>query len=253
MQIERVKFAGARGQELGAHLDRPPGPPGAHALFAHCFTCGKDFKATRTISRVLVEEGWAVLRFDFAGLGESEGDFSRTGFPDNVDDVVAAAAWLAREHEPPRLLIGHSLGGAVVLHAARRIAGCRAVATLATSTDLLELRRLLRGRELEMSREGEITVTIAGRRFRLGEAFFAGLSGGDPLRAAAELDRPLLVLHSPQDEIVEFAHAERLFAAAGPPRSLVSLDGAAHTLLERADAEYAGGIVAAWAARYRTA
>ncbi len=251
MRIEKFDFPGSRGQRLAALLDLPlDGRPSAYALFAHCFTCSKNVKAAHHLCRALTAEGIAVLRFDFTGLGESGGDFAETGFRSNVEDVIAAARALATAYEEPRLLIGHSWGGAAVLQAAPAVPSCRAVATVAAPYDPRDVFRFLGSAAQEISARGEAEVAIGGRPFLLRRKFLEDLEGLDPARTIRELNRALLVLHAPEDETVDITHAQRIFEAARHPKSFVALEGADHLLSNPADSRYAAAVIAAWARRY---
>ncbi len=250
-QTERVSFTGAFGDSLAARLERPAGETRAYALFAHCFTCSKDLKAAVRISRGLAARGIAVLRFDFTGIGESEGDFAGTDFSSNLDDLVAAADFLRREHEAPRLLVGHSLGGAAVLAAAARIPEARAVATIAAPSDLEHLRSVLLAQAPELETAGEARVNLGGRTVRVRRELLEDLAGRRLEEAVAGLGRALLLFHSPVDQTVAIEHATRLYRAARQPKSFVALDGADHLLLERpADAGFVAEVLVAWAGRY---
>jgi putative redox protein len=247
---QKLLFPNARGQKLAASLEMPATAPRAYALFAHCFTCSKDVAAASRISRGLREEGYAVLRFDFTGLGGSEGDFANTDFSSNVEDLVAAADFLRTEHGAPRLLVGHSLGGAAVLVAASRIPEVSAVATLAAPSEPEHLKHLLTGRVSTIQSEGSAEVSIGGRPFRIRREFLEDLEEQSLREGLGNLDRALLILHSPRDGTVGIEHAARLFQAARHPKSFVSLDDADHLLSRREDSDYAARILAAWAARY---
>lgn len=250
MKSEHLKFPGSRGQELAARLDSPVTVPSAYALFAHCFTCSKDIKAAGWISRALVERGIAVLRFDFTGIGESEGDFAGTDFSSNLDDLVAAADFLRREREAPSLLVGHSLGGCAVLAAAERIPEARAVSTIAAPSDTEHLSRTLVRLAPELEARGEAEVNLGGRPFRIRKQLLDDLEE-DHLRGVLErLHRPLLIFHSPVDNIVGVDHARRLFEMAKHPKSFVSLNLANHLLNDERDACFAGDVLAAWSSRY---
>src|SRR5918999_571884 len=250
MKSEHLKFPGSQGQELAARLDSPATTPAAYALFAHCFTCSKDLKAAGWISRALVERGIAVLRFDFTGIGESAGAFAATDFHTNLDDLVAAADFLRREREAPRLLVGHSLGGCAVLAAAERIPEAVAVATLGSPSDTEHLRNTLFHLAPELEARGEAEVRLGGRVFRISRQFLDDLEE-DHLRGVLErLHKALLIFHSPIDNIVGIDHARRLFDMAKHPKSFVSLDTADHLLTDERDARYAGDVLAAWSSRY---
>ncbi len=251
MQLRKLTFKGAAGADLSARLDLPDdGQPRAYALFAHCFTCNKNYKAIAGISHALARTGIAVLRFDFTGLGESEGDFADTNFSSNVEDLVAAADFLRDEYQAPKLLIGHSLGGAAVLQGAARIPLSRAVVTLAAPSDPSYLVRSL-GRAAEtIEARGEAEVTIGGQTFKIKRQFLDDLEHVRMQETIRSLNRALLVLHSPADQVVDIDSAARIFQAARYPKSFISLDGADHLLSERGDAEYAASLIAAWVQRY---
>lgn len=248
---QRVTFQSAQGTDLVGLLDQPEGRVRAYALFAHCFTCSKDLKAVRWFSRELRQRGIAVLRFDFTGLGESGGEFADSTFSSNLEDLVAAADFLRREYEAPRILVGHSLGGAAVLAAAEQMQEAVAVATIAAPSDTNHLRNILLDAAVTEAGTGEGTeVSLAGRRFRVAQKLLDDLSEdhlGDRLR---HLKKALLILHSPVDEIVGIDHARRIYEAALHPKSFVSLDDADHLLTREADARYAAGVLAAWVDRY---
>ncbi len=250
MPTQRIEFPGSQGEMLAGRLDTPETAPRAWALFAHCFTCSKDGKAAAYIARALAEAGFGVLRFDFTGLGGSGGDFANTHFSSNVGDLVAAADWLRRHHGPPALLVGHSLGGAAVLAAADRVADCRALATLGAPFEPFHVtRQFAEGLKL-VEEQGQATVQLAGRPFTIRREFVADLAGQAQASRIRELRRPLLVLHSPLDQVVSVDSARQIFEAARHPKSFVSLDGASHLLDNAADARYAAGVIAAWAQRY---
>jgi putative redox protein len=251
LQTERLTFPGATGARLSARLELPvDARPVAYALFAHCFTCSKNFKAAVNISRALARAHIAVLRFDFTGLGESEGDFADTTFSSNVDDLLAAARFLQREYEPPALLIGHSLGGAAVLQAARHVAACRAVVTINAPAEPGHVKRHLQTSLAEIERRGAAEVKLGGRPFTITKQFLDDLDEQNMAGIIRDLGRTLLVFHSPNDEIVPYENGLRIFEAAAQPKSYVSLDGADHLLSRPEDSEYVGAIVAAWTARH---
>jgi len=251
MAAERVTIETARGPKLAGVIDMPiTGRPTAFAVFAHCFTCTKNIRAASRISRALNASGIAVLRFDFTGLGESEGDFAETSFSTNVEDLVAASAFLGAQYEPPQLLVGHSLGGTAMLMAAPQIPASRAVAIIGAPSEPAHVERHLAGGRAEILARGEATVDIGGRPFRIRRRFLEDLAAqtlGDRLRA---LRRALLILHAPMDRIVSVDNAAEIFARALHPKSFVSLDRADHLLSDPADAEYAGALIAAWSSRY---
>ena len=250
MPSERFDFPNAQGQKLAALLDRPAGEPRAYALFAHCFTCGKDIRAAKRVAEGLTALGIAVLRFDFTGLGSSEGEFANTTFSSNVGDLVAAANELRRRAQAPAILIGHSLGGTAVLAAAAEVAEAHAVVTIAAPCDPTHVTGLFKDRLEEIAAKGEIEATLAGRQFRISRAFVDDLAEQKLMQRIADLRKALLIFHSPTDEIVAIDNASRIFAAAKHPKSFVSLAGADHLLSRRSDAAYVANVIHAWAERY---
>lgn len=250
MSSSRVRFSGSNGDELAAILDMPDkGKPSAYALFAHCFTCSKDYKSVVNISRGLVQKGIGVMRFDFTGLGESEGDFLETTFSSNVEDLVAAAKYMQSEHDAPAILIGHSFGGAAVIQAAGKIESSRAVAVIATPYDPSHVADLLQ-LEKRFEKKDTIDVTISGRTFKLKRKFLDDLRNEAIKRPLAELHKPLIIFHSPADAVVSIDNAAKIFQAARHPKSFISLDRADHLLSDPADSQYVGYIIAEWARRY---
>jgi len=251
MQVQKFDIPTPGGHRLSALMDLPvDGVPIAYALFAHCFTCSKDLKAVYHISRTLTRERIGVLRFDFSGLGESGGDFADTSLSSNVQDLVAAAEFLAARFEGPKLLIGHSFGGAAVIRAAAAIPSCRAVVTIAAPADPRHVSRTLGPAAEAIAARGEAEVAISGRTFTLRKKFLDDLNGIDPEVVIQSLNRALLVMHSPLDDVVGIENAARIFQAARHPKSFVSLDQADHLLSNLADSRYAGAVIAAWARRY---
>lgn len=250
MRTSKAVFAGHSGAALAARLDLPRQPPRAFALFAHCFTCSKDVLAASRISAGLVQAGLGVMRFDFTGLGMSEGEFANTNFSSNVADLVLAADHLRRHHEAPALLVGHSLGGAAVLAAAAEIPEVKAVATIGAPSEPVHVTRHFADRVDAIRAEGAAEVELAGRTFTLTRQFLDDIEATRLRERIAGLGRALLVMHAPQDELVDVDHARRIFAAAQHPKSFVALDGADHLLRRREDAAYAAAVLAAWAGRY---
>jgi putative redox protein len=241
---ERVTFANARGELLAARLDLPVGAPRALALFAHCFTCSKDVFAAARLSHGLAERGLAVLRFDFTGLGASEGEFANTNFSSNLEDLVAAADFLRKEYQAPKILVGHSLGGAAVLAAAHRVPEAVAVATIAAPADPTNVGHLFASARAEIEAQGEAEVTIAGRSFRVQKQFLEDIAGHRLKDHIARLGKALIIFHAPRDEVVGIENASQIFAAARHPKSFVSLDDADHLLTRRADAIYVADVAA---------
>ncbi|SDR58629.1 putative redox protein [Rhizobiales bacterium GAS191] len=250
MPSERFDFPNASGEALAALIDLPSGKPSAYALFAHCFTCGKDTRAAKRIAEGLTARGIAVLRFDFTGLGASDGEFANTTFSSNVADLVAAADHLRRTRQAPAILIGHSLGGAAVLAAAAQVPEARAVVTIAAPSDPSHVTGLFASRIEELRRQGEIEVALAGRTFRIRREFLDDVAEQRLTDRVANLRKSLLIFHSPTDQIVGIDSASKIFLAARHPKSFVSLTDADHLLSRRGDGTYVANVIAAWAERY---
>ncbi|MEN1783820.1 MAG: bifunctional alpha/beta hydrolase/OsmC family protein [Bacteroidota bacterium] len=253
MNAEKITFSNASGQPLVGRLELPADRhPHNYALFAHCFTCSKNLLAAKSISRALTAQGFGVLRFDFTGLGESEGDFADTNFSGNVADLVSAANFLATNYASPTLLVGHSLGGAAVIFAAAAIASVEAIATLGAPATPQHVKHLLSSKLEDIESSGKAVVTLSGRDFTIKKQFLDDLEHQQLPTTLKKLRKPLLILHAPQDDTVGIQNAEELYKAAHHPKSFVSLDGADHLLTNKADAHYAGGVIAGWAKRYVT-
>ncbi len=250
MQSERKDFPGADGQLLSARLDAPDADIKAYALFAHCFTCSKDVFAASRIAQGLAAKGIAVLRFDFTGLGASEGDFANTNFSSNVQDLVAAANFMRAQLQAPALIIGHSLGGAAVLAAAGDIAEVKAVVTIGAPSDPSHVTKLFGDHLAAINADGQALVQLAGRPFTIKRQFLLDAAEQHLNEKVAHLQRALMVMHSPQDTTVDISNALHIFTAAKHPKSFVSLDGADHLLTRKEDAEWVAGVIAAWSARY---
>jgi len=250
MRTERLEFANAKGDRLAALIDLPLGKASAFALFAHCFTCGKDNLTAKHISERLAMCGIGVLRFDFTGLGTSEGSFADTHFSSNVDDLVSASDHLQKTYGAPAILIGHSLGGAAVLAAARRIPHARAVVSIAAPSQPAHVIGLLKEHVDKIREQGEVEVQLAGRPFRIKREFLDDVAGQRINDCLANLRKALLVFHSPTDNIVGIDNASHIFLAAKHPKSFVSLADADHFLSKKRDAVYVADVIAAWAERY---
>jgi putative redox protein len=247
---ERFQFAGTGGHQLAAALDLPDGAITAYALFAHCFTCSKDVLAAKRIAAALAAKGIAVLRFDFTGLGSSEGDFANSTFSSNVADLVLAADHLRQTRSAPAVLIGHSLGGAAILAAARQIPEAKAVVTIAAPSDAAHVTGLFKERIEDIRKHGEVEVSLAGRPFRIKREFLDDVAEQSLTAQIAKLHKALLVMHSPTDDTVGIDNATHIFVAAKHPKSFVSLAGADHLLSQRRDSVYVADVIAAWAERY---
>ena len=249
-QSHKITFPGSQGEDLAARLEQPLGQVRAYALFAHCFTCSKDIFAAARIAGALAEHGIAVLRFDFTGLGASNGDFANTNFSSNVADLVAAADYLRKHYEAPKLLIGHSLGGAAVLAAASEVPEARAVATIGAPADTEHVIHNFAADVDEIRARGEAEVTLAGRQFKIKSQFLDDLEGQKLSDRVAAMKKALIVFHSPVDATVGVENAARIFQAAKHPKTFVSLDDADHLLTRRADSIFVADVLSAWAARY---
>lgn len=249
-RTQRIEFEGSQGHLLAARLEVPPDQPDAYALFAHCFTCSKDVFAANRISKALSERGFGVLRFDFTGLGQSGGDFANTNFSSNVQDLVSAANFMRREFQAPRLLVGHSLGGAAVLSAAHDVDEVEAVATIAAPYDPSHIEKHLTPALDTIEREGEAEVELGGRPFTVTRQFLEDVRSLETEGQIANLGKALLIFHSPTDETVGIDNAGKLFVAARHPKSFVSLDGADHLLSRHADSTFVAHMIACWSARY---
>lgn len=247
----KVEFSNRQGQMLAGALELPENDkPVAMAIFAHCFTCGKDVVAASRIARALAGRGIGVLRFDFTGLGGSDGDFASTSFSTNLADLEAAARFLAEQYCAPRLMIGHSLGGAAALVAAKRIDSIRAVATIAAPATPQHVRHLFADRACDISSQGQADVCIGERQFSIGADLLEDLEKWPLETTLAGLHKPLLIFHSPVDQIVNISEATKIYAAALHPKSFISLDAADHLLTKQVDADYVALTLSAWASRY---
>jgi len=247
---EKVTFTGALGDQLAARLDLPEGEPKAYALFAHCFTCTKDIFAASRIAAALAGQGIGVLRFDFTGLGHSEGEFANTNFSSNVSDLLKAADFLRETRQAPKIIVGHSLGGAAVLAAAPEIPEAVAVATIGAPSAPAHVQHLFHGALDQIAAEGEAEVEIGGRPFRVKQQFLEDISQRHLSDALGKLRKALLVFHAPRDQTVGIENAGEIFAAAKHPKSFISLDDADHLLSRKSDAVYVAEVLSAWVGRY---
>jgi len=250
MPTERFQFEGEGGHQLAAALDLPEDEPSAYALFAHCFTCGKDVLAAKRIATALAAKGIAVMRFDFTGIGSSEGDFANATFSSNVADLVRAANHLRDTRKAPALLIGHSLGGAAILAAASQIAEAKAVVTIAAPSDPAHVTGLFKEHIEDIKKHGKVEVSLAGRPFTITREFLDDIAEHGLMARVTLLRKALLVMHSPTDDTVGIDNATRIFLSAKHPKSFVSLADADHLLSQKKDSAYAADVIAAWAERY---
>lgn len=247
---ERTTFTNREGHELATAVELPDGEPRGFVLFAHCFSCGKDISAATRIARALTALGFGVMRFDFTGLGKSEGDFGNAGFSSNVHDLIDAADWLRDQHSAPAVLMGHSLGGTAVLAAADSVAECRAVVTIGSPSAPSHVIKQFADKRAEIEASGKAEVDLAGRPFTISSGFIEDLERQELAPRIGKLRRALLVFHAPLDPVVSVDEASKIFAAAKHPKSYISLDGADHLLTNTADAQYVAATTAAWLERY---
>lgn len=254
MKTNKVEFQNSDGENLSARIELPANEkPENYALFAHCFTCNKNLSAIRNISRALTAEGFGVLRFDFTGLGESEGDFADTNFSSNIQDLIAAANFLSEKYKAPSILVGHSLGGAAVLHAGIQIDSVSAIATIGAPADPGHVKKLVTSGLDDIKTKGYADVSIGGRPFTIKKQFLDDLEETEMDTVLRKMRKALLIAHSPQDNIVGINNAAEIFTSARHPKSFISLDGADHLLSKAEDSTYVGKVIASWAARYLNA
>ncbi len=249
MKKSKIEFVGSDGSKLSGLLEQPTGQTKAYALFAHCFTCGKDIASASRLARALVSKGYAVLRFDFTGLGGSDGDFANTSFSSNVEDLVHAASYLRENWRAPNILIGHSLGGTAVLKAAQFISETKGIVTIGSPADASHVAKQFACDIDTIEKQGEAEVSLAGRQFTIKKQFLDDIQS-QSMDHLGTLNKALLVMHSPVDVTVSIHEAEKIYRAAKHPKSFLSLDNADHLLTKKADAEYAAETIAAWAARF---
>lgn len=250
MKTERLEFIGHDGSTLAARLDLPSGKPAAYALFAHCFTCSKDIPAARRIAQRLASLGIAVLRFDFTGLGHSNGEFSNTSFSSNIEDILLAVDYLRKNYQAPQLLIGHSLGGAAILAAAEQVTEAKAVISIGAPSDPQHVAHNFSHHIADIETDGHAQVNLGGREFTIKQQFLDDIANVSLQEKVGALKKALLVLHAPLDETVSIDNAANIFQMAKHPKSFITLDDADHLLTKTKDAEYASDVIAAWAQRY---
>lgn len=247
----KITFKGALGEELAARLDEPEGDVKAYVLFAHCFTCNKDLNTINRISRSLNDEGIGLFRFDFTGLGASNGDFANTNFSSNVDDLVAVADYMREHYEAPHIIMGHSFGGTASLVAAAKVPEVKAVATIGSPFDTAHVKHNFDESLDEIAEKGQAKVHLVGREFTIKKQFVDDIESHNMQENVENLKRALLVMHSPTDDTVNVENARMIFEAAKHPKSFISLDDADHLLMKNAaDGEYVAKVLAAWASRY---
>lgn len=251
MRFQKITFQNINGNELSGRIDFPLiGKPRAFVLFAHCFTCSKNLKSVDYISQAFTQNGMAVLRFDFTGLGQSKGDFADTNFTSNLSDLKDAYDYLDQHFEAPQIVVGHSLGGAAVLHIAGQLKAVKAVATVGAPSTPTHVYHLLESGKNELEEKGEAEINIGGRPFKMKKQFLDDLEQNEKKGIIRNLNKALLILHSPQDTTVGIESAQEIFIEAKHPKSFVSLDGADHLLMREKDARYVGSVIAEWASRY---
>ncbi|MFY0600403.1 MAG: OsmC family protein [Cyclobacteriaceae bacterium] len=251
MKSEKVYFQNAEGNRLSGIIDFPlVGRPKAFAIFAHCFTCSKNLKAVDNISQGLTDHDIAVLRFDFTGLGQSKGDFSDSNFSSNITDLKSAYDFLEQNYQAPQIMIGHSLGGAAVLHASGDLEAVKSVVTIGAPSNPVHVKHLFDSGQEEISQKGSALVNIGGRSFTIKDQLIQDLEKNDTTEVISKMGKALLIIHSPQDTIVGIENATEIFLAAKHPRSFISLDGADHLMSKSADSRYVGNLIGPWASRY---
>ncbi|MDX1762200.1 MAG: bifunctional alpha/beta hydrolase/OsmC family protein [Christiangramia sp.] len=251
MNYKKVKFTNSEGIELSGYLELPLNAhPHSYVLFAHCFTCNKNYFAVKNIARALSASGYGVLRFDFSGLGESDGEFANTTFSGNVEDLISAARFLEFEYKAPEMLIGHSLGGAAVIFAAKQLQSVKSVVTIGAPSSPVHVKHLLRSNLEEIEQKGVAEVNVGGRNFTIKKGFLQDINTHNLSEFVRDLKKAFLIMHSPQDNVVEISHAEELYKSVKHSKSFISLDGADHLLTDNKDSEYAGRVIASWASRY---
>ena len=251
MPSQRVTFENNSGTQLAGIVDMPDNPPRGFALFAHCFTCTKDLKAIVKISRRLATHDIGVLRFDFTGLGNSQGDFSQSNIQTNMADIAAANQWLSKEHQPPQLLIGHSLGGAAMMAMAGKIESAKSVATLASPSGTKHLAKFLESQNPDIRKLGVGEVIIGGRSHTMRSQLLDSLGKFDLKPLIQQISIPHLILHSPADKTLAFEHAEEIFAWTSGAKSLITLDGSDHLLINQPeDVNYVGDLIATWSSKW---
>ena len=250
MASEKYEFKGMDGNILAGNLEIPDEKPLAYGVFAHCFTCSKDFVASRTIARALARRSIGVLRFDFTGLGNSEGDFSNTNFSSNIEDLIMAVRALAHTHEMPKIMLGHSLGGAAALAASAQLPDIKAVSTIGAPFDPAHIEHLFCNNIDDIERDGMADVMLFGRQFSVKRQFINDINNQDNKARLSQLKKPLMIMHSPTDTIVGIENARMIYECARHPKNFISLDGIDHLLTQKQDAEYVADILTAWVARY---
>ncbi|MFC3122454.1 alpha/beta hydrolase family protein [Agaribacter flavus] len=248
--MQKITFTGSQGFELAARLDLPNADIKAYALFAHCFTCGKELKPANKIAQALNENGIAVLRFDFTGIGQSEGEFSNTNFSSNVQDLIAAANYMRTYFQAPALMIGHSLGGTATLLAAKQVPEAKVVVTIGSPSNATNIEKQFGAQLDAIEQEGEAEVSLAGRTFKMKKQFLDDARNQNVLETLGSLKKPLLICHSATDDTVSIEHAAEIFMAAKHPKSFLSLDKADHLLFQPGAAEYVATSLIAWASIY---
>ncbi|MFT6106643.1 MAG: putative redox protein [Rickettsiales bacterium] len=246
----KIKFTGSLGELLSASLDSPKNPK-SYALYANCFTCNKDLNTVNRIAKYLNKEGIALFRFDFTGIGKSNGNFADTNFSSNIKDLVAAADFMREKFQAPKILIGHSFGGTAILAAAKYIKEASAVATIGSPFDSAHVKHSFEGSIAEIEEKGFAQVSLVGRPFTIKKQFIDDIESHDMQENIENLDKALLVMHSPRDETVKIENARMIYETAKHPKSFISLDTADHLLIEDPkDGEYVAKVLSAWASRY---
>ncbi|MHA7942907.1 bifunctional alpha/beta hydrolase/OsmC family protein [Formosa sp. 3Alg 14/1] len=251
MKSQKLEIENDKGVKLQAYLELPANQnPNYFAVFAHCFTCTSTLSAVKNISRSLTNHDFGVLRFDFTGLGRSEGEFSDSHFSANVSDLLAVSKYLEEHFQAPSLLVGHSLGGAAVIVAASQLESVKAVATVGAPATVEHVTHLFSHGFDDVEEKGDVEVNIGGRPFNINKEFVDDFSKTDLPEITKNLRKPLLIMHAPFDGVVPIENAERLYKTAHHPKSFVSLDQADHLLTDSRDSEYVGNVIGTWVQRY---
>lgn len=251
MKSERISIPNSSGHQLSAYIELPANQkPSYMAVFAHCFTCSGSFAPVRHITRELTNYGFGVVRFDFTGLGKSEGHFSDSHFSANVQDLIDVCNYVSQKYLTPSLLIGHSLGGAAAITAAHQLKDIKAVATIGAPANVEHVKHHFEHKINEVLQQGQADVNIGGRPFVINKKFVEGFDKIALLDIVKKLKKPILILHSPFDKIVGIENAQNLYHNAFHPKSFISLDQADHLLTQKEDSVYVGSVIGAWVKKY---
>ena len=251
MKSTKLNIQNVKGFQLQAYLELPANEkPKNYAIFAHCFTCNSTLKPVKNISRALTSHGFGVVRFDFTGLGKSEGEFADSYFSANVDDLLAVSDYMKEHYQAPSLLVGHSLGGAAVIVAASKLESVKAIATIGAPATTEHVKKHFSHHVNEIAEKGDVEVNIGGRPFKINQEFVDDFDKTDLPEITKSLRKPILIMHAPFDKVVGIENAHQLYLAAHHPKSFISLNDADHLLLENKDSKYVGNLIGAWVQGY---